>query len=352
VSQIIIENKTATITVAKSYTLSAHNHLISEVTGLQLELDSKSDIDHTHTGYQPIGDYADLVHSHVISDVTGLQIELDGKSSTSHNHDATYQPIGNYASSTHNHDLTYSSITHNHDATYQPIGNYASSTHNHDTTYQPIGNYSVNGHGHIISDVTGLQTELDGKSSTSHNHSGVYQPIGNYALDNHNHDLVYASITHDHDLDYQPIGSYALDSHNHTGVYQPVGSYLTANQTITLSGDATGSGTTSIDVTLNTIPISKGGTGQTTANAAFNALAPSQSSNSGKYLTTDGTNSNWTSLPTVANTLDDLTDVVITTPSTDQILKFNGTNWVNGTASGSASPSTIDVISYSFFGGL
>ena len=69
--------------------------------------------------------------------------------------------------------------------------------------------------------------------------------------------------------------------------------YLTANQTITLSGDVSGSGTTAITTTLATVSIAKGGTGQTTANAAVNALLPSQTSNSGKYLTTDGTNSSW-----------------------------------------------------------
>jgi hypothetical protein len=42
-----------------------------------------------------------------------------------------------------------------------------------------------------------------------------------------------------------------------------------------------------------TLAIASGGTGQTTAISAFNALAPSQSGNSGKYLTTDGTNSSW-----------------------------------------------------------
>ena len=42
-----------------------------------------------------------------------------------------------------------------------------------------------------------------------------------------------------------------------------------------------------------TLPVANGGTGQTTANTAFNALAPSQTSNSGKYLTTDGTNTSW-----------------------------------------------------------
>lgn len=41
------------------------------------------------------------------------------------------------------------------------------------------------------------------------------------------------------------------------------------------------------------LSILNGGTGQTTANAAFNALAPSQTGNNGKYLTTDGTNTSW-----------------------------------------------------------
>lgn len=42
-----------------------------------------------------------------------------------------------------------------------------------------------------------------------------------------------------------------------------------------------------------TIPIAKGGTGQTTASAALNALLPTQTSNAGKVLSTDGTNTSW-----------------------------------------------------------
>ncbi|NBQ48293.1 MAG: hypothetical protein EBU33_07555, partial [Sphingobacteriia bacterium] len=48
-----------------------------------------------------------------------------------------------------------------------------------------------------------------------------------------------------------------------------------------------------------TLPIANGGTGQTTANTAFNALAPSQTSQSSKFLTTDGTNTSW-AVPTAA----------------------------------------------------
>lgn len=42
-----------------------------------------------------------------------------------------------------------------------------------------------------------------------------------------------------------------------------------------------------------TLAIANGGTGQTTANTAFNALAPSQGSANGKYLKSDGTNTSW-----------------------------------------------------------
>lgn len=51
-----------------------------------------------------------------------------------------------------------------------------------------------------------------------------------------------------------------------------------------------------ISLSLNTVPVEKGGTGQTTANDAFNALAPDQTGNSGKYLTTDGSSASWTSI--------------------------------------------------------
>jgi hypothetical protein len=41
------------------------------------------------------------------------------------------------------------------------------------------------------------------------------------------------------------------------------------------------------------LPVGSGGTGQTTATTAFNALAPSQTGNTGKYLTTNGTDTSW-----------------------------------------------------------
>jgi len=53
---------------------------------------------------------------------------------------------------------------------------------------------------------------------------------------------------------------------------QWTGPYLTGNQSITLSGDISGSGTTAITTTLATVPVAKGGTGSTTAPNALTAL--------------------------------------------------------------------------------
>jgi hypothetical protein len=72
---------------------------------------------------------------------------------------------------------------------------------------------------------------------------------------------------------------------------------LTGDQTVagikTFSSTIVGSVSGNAGNVTGTVAIANGGTGQTTADAAFNALAPSQTSNSGKYLTTNGTSTSW-----------------------------------------------------------
>ena len=53
-------------------------------------------------------------------------------------------------------------------------------------------------------------------------------------------------------------------------------------------------GTTTPVISLSTVPIDVGGTGQTTASAAFIALVPSQTDNANKLFTTDGSSPSWT----------------------------------------------------------
>ena len=71
---------------------------------------------------------------------------------------------------------------------------------------------------------------------------------------------------------------------------------LSLPSTINVNTSGTAAGLSS------TLAIASGGTGQTTATTAFNALAPSQATNSGKFLTTDGTNTSWaTASTTISN---------------------------------------------------
>jgi hypothetical protein len=69
----------------------------------------------------------------------------------------------------------------------------------------------------------------------------------------------------------------------------------------TLNQNTTG---TASNVT-GTVAIANGGTGQTTATAAFDALAPTQTSNSGKYLTTNGSTTSWATVSAGASLSND-----------------------------------------------
>ena len=79
-------------------------------------------------------------------------------------------------------------------------------------------------------------------------------------------------------------------------------------------------------VLTGTIPIINGGTGQTTANLAFNALAPSQTGNTGKYLTTDGTDTSWSTNP-----LGTVTSITAGTGLTGGTITTSGTIAIDST---------------------
>jgi hypothetical protein len=92
-----------------------------------------------------------------------------------------------------------------------------------------------------------------------------------------------------------------------TAIELPINSVVKIAGISVLSGSVLGSGVTSSSLTTvgtigtgtwqgTAIGIAYGGTGQTTAASAINALLPSQASNSGKLLQTDGSNVSWYTL--------------------------------------------------------
>ena len=86
-----------------------------------------------------------------------------------------------------------------------------------------------------------------------------------------------------------------------------VGSIETASLTATSSVDFTGATITGLD------------------------LLPSQSGNTGKYLTTNGSVASWATL-NATPAFDDLSDVVITSATVNDVAYFNGSAWINKNA--------------------
>jgi len=117
--------------------------------------------------------------------------------------------------------------------------------------------------------------------------------IGTVEKANAGNGQIYVRVQNGYELDELHNVSAQSPSNGQTIVYNSSTSLWEKN-TVSLTAGVNG-----------TLPIANGGTGQTTANAAFNALVPSQTSNSGKFLTTDGTNTSWATTATAVTLSND-----------------------------------------------
>lgn len=215
---------------------------------------------HTHNSY------ADVTHAHAISDITGLAGELDGKADAVHTH--------NYAASAHTHTIAEVSETsekkimtatertklegveagannYTHPATHAAsmitgLATVATSGSYDDLSDKPTS-MAPTAHTHAQSDITGLATALSGKANATHAHGTADVTGLADAL------ATKADATHTHD--------YAESSHTHT-VAQVSG----------------------------TLPLTKGGTGATTAAAALTNLGLTATAGELNYM--DGVTSN------------------------------------------------------------
>lgn len=130
---------------------------------LDVVVDSKAPIEHTHSEYADVdhthSNYSLTTHTHTASEV--------GAAASSHNHDSAYAPLShthsNYATTTALNELTTT------------VSGKANATHSHNDTYYTeaevntkLSSKADTSHTHTISNVTNLQSTLDGKAATSH----------------------------------------------------------------------------------------------------------------------------------------------------------------------------------------
>lgn len=252
--------------------LLVHNHTIADVTGLQSELDNKSDITHNHdTQYAPLvhthGQYAQVAHNHTIIDVTGLTTALNNKADVVHLH-AIADVTNLQASLDGKADLVHTHQISDVD----------------DLALQLAGKSNV-GHGHAIADVTNLQVELNTRPTFGN--TTAYVPTGNY----HPASKLYVDTE---------IATRAPTVHTHA------------------IADVTG---------LQSALDGKADLVHTHVPAHITSTPPE----TGYVLTANGTVASWQPLPPPPSlALDDLTDVDMGMygPGIGSLLQFNGSNWV------------------------
>ncbi len=187
---------------------NVHGHTIGDVTGLSGALGAKAASVHSHTPTDITGlgalldSKAAAYHAHGIDGVTGLQEALDTKAAAAHSHSTgdisdIDELMATRAAAEHTHAVA-------------DIEGLATA----------LAAKAASVHGHVISDVSGLGTLLDGKAAAGHAHA-----IG---------DITSLQTTLDAKA---PATREVATSGSLTG-----GGNLSANRSLSLSGDETSPG--------------------------------------------------------------------------------------------------------------
>lgn len=141
----------------------------------------------------------------------------------------------------------------------------------------------------FVSGVTSsIQTQLNGKQSSLTFSDSIINTSGVITLKG---DVASPTATQYYGTNgSSTLGYYNIPATGVTSVAMTVPAFLSVS-----GSPITSSGTLAVSLSGTPLPILNGGSGQTTANAALNALLPSQTGNNGLFLTTNGTNTSWAS---------------------------------------------------------
>lgn len=322
---------------------SSHTHVISDVTNLQTTLDGKAASSHTHA----------------ISDVTGLQTALDGKAATSHTHsisDVTNLQTsldGKVAGNLAITGATKTKITYDSKGLVTAGADIAASDLPTGIDAAKIGTGTVSNteFGYLDGVTSALQTQLNAKASSSHTHALDDLSDVTITTPSTNQVLKYNGTAWVNDA--SPAGATNLDGLTDVTITAAAtGEYLRYNGTAWVDDTIkAGDLPTAIDAAkiadgtisntefqyLNNVSsnIQTQLDGKVASNAGITGSTKTKITYDSKGLVTAGADAN----------LDDLGDVVITTPTSSQILSYNGTNWVNTTPSTGGTVTSVSVVS-------
>lgn len=180
-----------------------------------------------------------------------------------------------------------------------PDSNFAASVHNHDTLYYTEAE---------------IDAFLAGYSPVGHDHSGVYQPL---------------------DSDLTTIAGLTPTTNNFMVAVSSAWASRTPSQVRTTLGLIIGTDVQAFDADLTTLA----GLTPTTDNMIQSVAGAWASRTPAQVRTGLGLGS--LALLSALD-LDDLTSVILTAPSNGQVLKFNGTNWINDTDATGGGGGTLD----------
>lgn len=154
----------------------SHNHVISNIDGLQSALNGKAASNHNHDGIYYteteidtlLDNKANTSHTHTIGNITNLQSTLNGKANASHGTHVSYSttvPVMDGSASVGTAS-TVARSDHKH-----PTDTSRASQTSLDELSEIVSGKANTNHTHTIANVTNLQTTLDSKASNSHTHN-------------------------------------------------------------------------------------------------------------------------------------------------------------------------------------
>lgn len=255
----------------------SHNHVISNIDGLQSALDSKATSGHTHndTYYTEtevdtlLSGKANTSHTHTIANITNLQSTLDGKASASHGTHVSYSttaPVMDGSASVGTAS-TVARSDHKHPTDTSRAAQTSLDSHTgnksnpHGVSLAQLGITATASELNTLDGITATVTELNFVDGVT---SNIQTQLNGKAASSHTH-----TIANINNLQTTLDGK-AASSHNHSATNITSG---------TLSSDR-----------LPTVPISKGGTGATTATGVLTNLGITATASELNYV--DGVTSN------------------------------------------------------------